>query len=479
MLYLRMQQSSRMALSMAASQSESQATWALVRDLFASHTVDAYKPPGWTGSCAAPRMVDCPAGWGLPTSVVESCIEFCRKVVDVDSNIGYRELITVGQGCGEDWWDAAIGARVGGLNLKTVGSGTGCAGSCNGNKQRSDIRVERAVFKCGSGAADKVAKTFLFPDQSSIQAAMGGAGAPMNACLSGVLSADGGTTNKISVQTVFGYAGQLAASKAANIGPPFMDLESVLNQQTLEFQADAAKHMQEVAPGESVQKMYGVAATDISNCPFVLPKPCWNTTLAAVPTKLDFESIPNPSQGLVIDNVLNDYLSGAYGIRFVAITGGNLQLAAIKNQNDTDATFHAWMSALCTGLPKYNRLCRGGDGGQWILSVATSMTSKSIEFDAVYDSPADRVEFDLADLDGGESWTITPYNAAGAVIPGAMTFNAANGYGGDTGNNKLTHLTITTSDTNISRIKFKGIKGAPPLGLGFDNFTTGISYCPK
>ncbi len=271
MLYLRMQQSNRMAASMAASQSDSQTTWALVRDLFASHTVDAYKPPGWTGSCSAPRMVDCPASWGLPSSVVESCIEFCRKVVDVDSNIGYRELITVGQGCGEDWWDAATGARVRGLNLKTVGSGAACAGTCAGNKQRSDIRVERAVFRCGSGAADKVAKTFLFPDQSSIQAAMGGAGGPMNACLSCALGSVGGTTNKISVQTVFGYAGQLAASKAANIGLPLMDLESVLNQQTLEFQAASAKHMQEVAPGESVQKMYGVAAADISNCPLVTP----------------------------------------------------------------------------------------------------------------------------------------------------------------------------------------------------------------
>ncbi len=209
------------------------------------------------------------------------------------------------------------------------------------------------------------------------------------------------------------------------------------------------------------------------------PKPCWDTTLPAVPTKLDFETIPNASQGLVIDDVLNAYLKGAYGIRFVAKQGGALKLAKIKNQNDTDATFDAWKSLLCPGLPNHNRLCQGGNAGQWILSVAKVMSTNSIEFDAVYDSPADRVEFDLADFDGGESWTITPYNSAGAVIPGAMTFNAGNGYGGVIGNNALTHLTIATSGTNISRIKFKGDKSENIFGFGFDNFTTGITYCPK
>ena len=209
------------------------------------------------------------------------------------------------------------------------------------------------------------------------------------------------------------------------------------------------------------------------------PKPCLQTTLPAVPEKLDFESIPNPSEGLVIDNVLNAYLKGAYGISFVAKQGGALKLAKIKNQNDTDATFDAWKSLLCPGLPNHNRLCEGGNAGQWILSVANVMSTDVIEFDAVYDSPANRVEFDLADFDGDESWTITPYNSTGAVIPGARTFNAANGYGGATGNNALTHLTITTSDTNISRIKFKGTKSINIFGFGFDNFTTGITYCPK
>lgn len=269
MLYMRMQQNNRMAVSMAASQADLQTTWALVNDLFASHTVDEYKPPGWTGSCTAPRVVDCPASWGLPASTSQSCVEFCRRAVDADTQTGFRELITVGQGCAEDWWNASIGARVIGLNLKTVGSGVSCAATCSAPKQRSDIRMERAVFKCGTGLADKVARTFVFPDQFSVQSAMGGVGAPMNACLKGIFI-DGVPTKQISVQTGFGYAGQLAASKAAITGQPLMDLEAAVNQQTLEFQTGLTGRVQEIAPTQSVQNMYGVAAAAISNCDFSL-----------------------------------------------------------------------------------------------------------------------------------------------------------------------------------------------------------------
>jgi hypothetical protein len=189
------------------------------------------------------------------------------------------------------------------------------------------------------------------------------------------------------------------------------------------------------------------------SCPNIA---CMATTLAVVPTKLDFESIPSAAQGKVVDAAMNTYLRGAYGIRFVPILGGNLQLARVKNQNDSEATFYAWMSALCPGNPKYNRLCNGGNAGQWALSVAGSQSTKDIEFDVYYDFPVNKAEFDLADFDGGETWTVTPYNSAGTVIPGARTFDATGGYGGNSGNNALTHISITTTGSNISRLKIKG-----------------------
>ncbi len=209
-------------------------------------------------------------------------------------------------------------------------------------------------------------------------------------------------------------------------------------------------------------------------CPKVA---CMNTTLAVVPKNLDFETIP-AALGSAVNAKMNTYLRAAYGISFEAKVGGNLRLAEVVSEGDSEPAFEAWASAMCPKRPNHNQLCSGGNGGRRVLSISGAMSTKNIAFDAFYDFPAKKIEFDLADMDGDESWTITPYDSAGSPVAGAKTFNAS-GYGGGSGNNALTHLTITSNGTNISRVNFKGSKGINTFGFGFDNFKTGITYCPK
>ncbi len=212
--------------------------------------------------------------------------------------------------------------------------------------------------------------------------------------------------------------------------------------------------------------------------PMTCPKTqCMQSTLPVTPTVVDFENIPGASEGKIVDAAMNNYLKGAYGISFVSVAGGEIALAKIAQQDDPEVSFRGWMSVLCPGNPSWNRLCNGGGGGRWLLSAIKAVSSYSVEFDVYYDYAAKTAEFDLADHDDSETWSITPYDASNSPIGAPRVFKANPGYGSNTGNNKLTHITISSTSKNIRRLNFNGSKHIAIMGLGFDNFTTGIEYC--
>lgn len=197
------------------------------------------------------------------------------------------------------------------------------------------------------------------------------------------------------------------------------------------------------------------------------------------PTLLNFESIPGAAAGLALDSPqMIDYLKSVYGIWFTSVKGGGLVLAKITQSGDPEPpkARWAWYSAKCPDKPNHNRLCEGGDGGQFIMTTKNAVNTKNIVFDIHYAAPTQQLTFQLADFDGLEAWTFTLYDKFNNVIKKSH-FNAAKGYGKGTENNSLQAITLTSPSVNIDHVRAQGHKGISTFGFGFDNFEPGIPPC--
>ncbi|HKK13821.1 MAG TPA: PEP-CTERM sorting domain-containing protein [Gammaproteobacteria bacterium] len=86
-----------------------------------------------------------------------------------------------------------------------------------------------------------------------------------------------------------------------------------------------------------------------------------------------------------------------------------------------------------------------------------------------YSSPVDALSFDLIDIDFGESYTISVYDAANNLLD-SKTVQA-----GDPGTGNGVATTIGLSVPNISKLQIDGIRTqSGGFGLAFDNFNTSV-----
>ena len=195
---------------------------------------------------------------------------------------------------------------------------------------------------------------------------------------------------------------------------------------------------------------------------------------------------PNVSSGLVnfeefseSANIANEphrsLLLKKYGIQFDAITGGNLAIAKVVNYKDEEPNFEAWLSVLCEGMPRNNRVCNGGNVGGRVLSMTNAKDTRTAELSLTLVEPVQSLSFDIIDVDGGETWTVTATDRDGKRISSQKV--SSSGYGGSSGNNGATNFQVKTLGREIKSVRIHGTKKIDIFGFGFDNFITGITPC--
>ena len=164
-----------------------------------------------------------------------------------------------------------------------------------------------------------------------------------------------------------------------------------------------------------------------------------------------------------------------YGIQFDAITGGNLAIAKVVNQGDSEPSFKAWLSVLCPGRPNNNRVCNGGSVGKRVLSMTNAKSTRTAELSLTLIEPVQSLSFDILDVDGGETWTITATDQDGNTLPSQKVSSA--GYGGSSNNNRAKNFQVKTLGREMKSVRIHGTKNIKMFGFGFDNFVTGITPC--
>jgi len=164
-----------------------------------------------------------------------------------------------------------------------------------------------------------------------------------------------------------------------------------------------------------------------------------------------------------------------YGIQFDAITGGDLAIAKVVDQGDSEPSFKAWLSVLCPGSPNNNRACNGGSVGKRVLSMTNAKSTKIAELSLTLIEPVQSLSFDILDVDGGETWTITAIDRDGNPLPSQKVSSA--GYGGSSNNNRAKNFQVKTLGKEIKSVRIHGTKNIKIFGFGFDNFVTGITPC--
>jgi hypothetical protein len=195
---------------------------------------------------------------------------------------------------------------------------------------------------------------------------------------------------------------------------------------------------------------------------------------------------PNVSSGVVNFEEFSEYANIAkephrslmvekYGIQFDAITGGDLAIAKVVSRGDSEPSFKAWLSVLCKGRPNNNRACNGGNVGKRVLSMTNAKSTRVAELSLTLVEPVQSLSFDILDVDGGETWTITATDKDGKPLP-AQKVSAA-GYGGSSNNNRAKNFQVKTLGKEIKSVRVRGTKNIKIFGFGFDNFVTGITPC--
>ena len=199
------------------------------------------------------------------------------------------------------------------------------------------------------------------------------------------------------------------------------------------------------------------------------------------------DGIDNVSSGLVNFEEFSEYADIAkephrslllkkYGIQFDAITGGNLAIAKVVNRGDSEPSFKAWLSAKCPGKPNNNRVCNGGSVGKRVLSMTNAKHTKTAELSLTLVEPVQSLSFDIIDVDGRETWTVTATDRDGKRISSQKV--SSSGYGGSSGNNQAKNFQVKTLGKEIKSVRIHGTKKSNIFGFGFDNFKTGITSCP-
>ena len=195
---------------------------------------------------------------------------------------------------------------------------------------------------------------------------------------------------------------------------------------------------------------------------------------------------PNVSSGLVnfeefpeYANIANEphrsLLLKKYGIQFDAVAGGNLAIAKVVNQGDSEPSFKAWLSILCPRRPNNNRVCNGGSVGRRVLSMTNAKDTRTAELSLTLVEPVQSLSFDIIDVDGRETWTVTATDRDGKRISSQKV--SSSGYGGSSGNNGATNFQVKTLGREIKSVRIHGTKNINIFGFGFDNFKTGITPC--
>lgn len=200
---------------------------------------------------------------------------------------------------------------------------------------------------------------------------------------------------------------------------------------------------------------------------------------AGMSAYLNFESVPNASDGKTVDSTMNDYFESSYGVRFNYVGGSSMRLSRIVSQNGAKVNFKAWASVKCPGKPNNNRVCGGSEvekgAGNYAISSSNAKSSKDISFEVIYSKPATNPSFDMYDFDGGETWTITAFDEHGNEV-GKSVYDANKGYS-TKGTSNSDVLVGGVKGEKIRRLHFVGKKGIKIFGFGFDNFKTGLSTC--
>lgn len=112
-----------------------------------------------------------------------------------------------------------------------------------------------------------------------------------------------------------------------------------------------------------------------------------------------------------------------------------------------------------------------GDFGRYFLAHPDQGTPELRDFIVDYTIPTPAMEFDLADIDGLEEWTITLYDEALSPIETRVIRAGDPG----TGDSQMTHIALQgTGNISRLRIAFSGTP-SPFVGFGFDNFNTRCS----
>ena len=195
---------------------------------------------------------------------------------------------------------------------------------------------------------------------------------------------------------------------------------------------------------------------------------------------------PNVSSGLVNFEEFPEYANIAnephrsqilqkYGIQFDAVAGGNLAIAKVVNQGDSEPSFKAWLSILCPRRPNNNRVCNGGSVGRRVLSMTNAKDTRTAELSLTLVEPVQSLSFDIIDVDGRETWTVTATDRDGKRISSQKV--SSSGYGGSSGNNGATNFQVKTLGREIKSVRIHGTKNINIFGFGFDNFKTGITPC--
>ena len=206
------------------------------------------------------------------------------------------------------------------------------------------------------------------------------------------------------------------------------------------------------------------------------PVPC---TPGIVSDVLNFEEF---ASGARFDNSVDSQLESSHGVRFQNLIGGDFVVAdVVSESNVREPTVRAWKSILCPGRGNHNRLCFDSDAnraGQKVLSLSNALNTRVIHFRVNYISNVQSLSFELADVDGGENWSIKAYNQQGDLLSGTQV--TARSYGrGRSGNSALTLYSISRPTADIASIEVHGTKRIRIFGFGFDNFTTGLNVCPE
>lgn len=201
------------------------------------------------------------------------------------------------------------------------------------------------------------------------------------------------------------------------------------------------------------------------------PTPCTSTYQSGV---LTFEHL---SPGTSISSQ-NEALARDYGVTFEPILGGDLIVAPIVEQNEGEAHPKAWMSVKCKGKPNFNRLCFDKDpehAGKRVMTTTGALESKRISFRVKYVEPVKNLSFELADVDGNETWSIQVFSPSGARLDNVKV--TRKGYGLDSGNSAMTLYRVSRDTADIGSVVLVGDKNIKIFGFGFDNFTTGLDVC--